>query len=300
MTPLRQRLIEDLRLRGFAKNTQKAYLAAVVKLAEYYRKSPDQVTDEELRRYFLYLTGTKRVSVSALRIALAGIRFFFDHTLRRAMPTLALTRPPNEKKLPVVLSLDEINRILSCVRVRRFRVLLSTIFVCGLRLREGTSLRVSDIDGTRGLLHVQLGKGQRDRYVPLPPEQLEVLRAYWHTHRHPIWLFPGRVMKKTPFERTGPIHASGVDFVFAEALAESGIQKRATVHSLRHSYATHLLEAGVNLRVIQIYLGHSSPTSTAIYTHLTRPSEDHVRAALAPLVAGLSLEREANAPAHKA
>lgn len=243
MTPLRQRLIEDLRLRGFAKKTQKVYLAAVVKLSEYYGKSPDQVTDEELRENFLYLTGTNKASVSALRIALAGIRVFLDHTLRRAMPTLALTRPPNEKKLPVVLSLDEIKRILSCVRVRRFRVLLSTIFVCELQLREGMSLRVNDIDVARALLHVHLAKGQRDRSVPPPPEQLQVLRAHWHTHRHPIWMFPERVIKKTPLEDQRPTGVGMVEQVFAEAVAASGIRKRATIYALRHSHATHLLSA---------------------------------------------------------
>ena len=290
MTPLRQRLIEDLRLHGYALNTQKAYLAAVASLAAFHHKSPDRLTDDELRRYFVYLTETQKVSVSALRIALAGIRFFYDFTLKRTMPTLALTRPPREKRLPVVLSLEEVKAILSCVRLPRFRVLFSTVYVCGLRLREGISLQVGDIDGARGLLHVHQAKGRRDRYVPLPAEQLDLLRAYWRTHRHPRWLFPGRVMKKTPFEQMGPIGVSSVEQVFTEAVAASGIRKHATIHALRHSYATHLLEAGVNLRVIQIYLGHSSPTSTAIYTHLTRPSEDHVRAALAPLMAGLKLD----------
>lgn len=290
MTPLRQRLIEDLRLHGFATNTQKAYLAAVVKLAEHCHLSPDRITDEALRQYFLYLTQTQQVSPSALAIALAGIRFFFTYTLRREMPALALTRPAHERRLPVVLSTEEIRLILSQVRLARFRVLFSTLYVCGLRLREGIQLRVGDIDGARGLLHVHQGKGRRDRYVPLPAEQLEVLRAFWRTHRHPIWVFPGRVIKKTPLEDQRPIGVSMVEQVFAEAVAASAIRKRATIHALRHSYATHLLEAGVNLRVIQIYLGHSSPTSTAIYTHLTRPSEDHVRAALVPLMTGLHLD----------
>ena len=290
MTPLRQRLIEDLRLHGFAATTQKAYLAAVVKLAEHCHTSPDRITDEALRSYFLYLTETKKVSSAALEIALAGIKFFFAYTLRREMPTLALTRPAREQRLPMVLSTEEIRSILSQVRLARFRVLFSTLYVCGLRLREGIHLQVADIDGARGLLHVHQGKGRRDRYVPLPIEQLRLLRAFWRTHRHPIWLFPGRAVKKIPLEQQRPIGVSMVEQVFADAVAASGIRKRATIHSLRHSYATHLLEAGVNLRVIQIYLGHSSPTSTAIYTHLTRPSEDHVRAALAPLMAGLHLD----------
>ena len=225
-----------------------------------------------------------------LRIALAGIRFFFAYTLKREMPTLDLARPAKEKRLPVVLSLEEVQRILSSVRLPRYRVLFSTLYVCGLRLREGIFLRIGDIDGARGLVHVHQGKGHRDRLVPLPQEQLDVLRVFWRTHRHPIWMFPGRVIKSMPLDQTRPISASSVEHVFSEAVAQSGIHKHATIHALRHSYATHLLEAGVNLRVIQIYLGHSSPTSTAIYTHLTRPSEDHVRAALVPLMTGLHLD----------
>jgi site-specific recombinase XerD len=174
------------------------------------------------------------------------------------------------------------------VHTWRYRVCLSTLYACGLRLQEGVRLQVSDIDGARHLLHVRLGKGHKDRYVPLPQRQLEVLRDFWRSHRHPIWLFPSP--RLTPQHRDGPLEVSGMQKAFRAAVQESGIRKPATVHTLRHSYATHLLEAGVNLRVIQAYLGHTSPTTTAVYTHLTRPAEIQVLAVLDPVLAALAAD----------
>jgi len=286
MTPLRQRLLEDLRLRGFAPKTQAAYVGAVRQLAAHYQRPPDQLSEEDLRQYFLYLTDVKRVSASTLTIALSGIKFFYQHTLHRDWPTLALVRARPEKKLPVVLSVEEVQQVLGGVHRWRYRVCLSTLYACGLRLQEGLQLRVSDIDGARHLLHVHLGKGHQDRYVPLPQRQLEVLRDFWRSHRHPVWLFPS-----THAALPAPMEASSVQKAFRAAVKESGINKPATVHTLRHSYATHLLEAGVNLRVIQAYLGHRSPTTTAIYTHLTQRSEAHVLAVLDPVLAALATDR---------
>jgi integrase len=187
---------------------------------------------------------------------------------------LELARPTRENKLPVVLSTDEVCLILGCLRRPHYRVCLTTIYSCGLRLQEGVHLQVSDIDGERKMLHVRHGKGNKDRYVPLPPRLLEMLRGYWRSHRHLLWLFPSA--HQTAPQRNAPMDVSGVQRAFRAALRESGIAKPATVHTLRHSYATHLLEAGINLRVIQAYLGHASPASTAVYTHLTRQSEDRV------------------------
>lgn len=288
MTPLRQRLLEDLRLRGLAPKTQEAYLGAVRQLAAHYQRSPDQLSEEELRQYFLYLTDVKRVSASTLTIALTGIKFFYQHTLQRDWPTFELVRARPERKLPVVLSIEEVQQVLQCVHTWRYRVCLSTLYACGLRLQEGVRLQVSDIDGARHLLHVRLGKGHKDRYVPLPQRQLEVLRDFWRSHRHPIWLFPSPQL--TPQHRDGPMEVSGMQKAFRAAVQESGIRKPATVHTLRHSYATHLLEAGVNLRVIQAYLGHTSPTTTAVYTHLTRPAEIQVLAVLDPVLAALAAD----------
>jgi integrase/recombinase XerD len=274
MTPLRQRMIEDLQLRGLSARTQEMYVRAVRQLAEHYHKSPDCITEEELRDYFLYLKNVKHYSRSASTIALCGIKFFFDHTLKRDWTTLSFVRAPREKKLPVILSRDEVQRLLACVRLPRYRVCLSTIYACGLRLQEGTHLQVRDIDSARMLVHVRHGKGGKDRYVPLPQRTLERLRQYWVTHRHPILIFPapgrGGISLSTA---TAPMPRSSVQGAFREALKDSGIHKQASVHTLRHSWATHLLEAGVNLRLIQAYLGHNSPTTTSVYTHLTARAE---------------------------
>lgn len=285
MTPLRQRMLEDLRLRGFALKTQEAYLGAVRQLAAHYHKPPDQISEEELRQYFLYLTQVKQVAPSTCTIALTGIKFFYQHTLQRDWPTLELIRPPREKKLPAVLSIAEVQSVLNCLHTPRYRVCLSTIYACGLRLQEGVGLQVGDIDGGRHLLHVRGGKGNKDRYVPLPDRTLEMLRDFWRYHRHPTWLFPSP--HQTESSRDTPMDVSGVQRAFRAALQESGVTKPATVHTLRHSYATHLLEAGVNLRIIQAYLGHASPLTTALYTHLTRNLEGQVIEAVNQVLAAL-------------
>lgn len=275
MTRLRQRMIEDMQLRGLSERTRETYLRTVRQLAEYYGKSPDQISEEELRQYFLYLENEKRVSPSTFSQALCGIKFFYEHTLKREWVIFELVRPHREKKLPVVLSAKEVHRILECLYRPRYRVCLSTIYSCGLRLQEGIHLQVKDIDGDRMMLHVRHGKGAKDRYVPLPEATLEMLRQYWGTHQHPALLFPTSVgTTMSPATAIKPIHHSSLQKAFKAALQQSGVRKSATVHTLRHSYATHLLEAGVNLRVIQTYLGHSSLKSTLIYIHLTRKAED--------------------------
>jgi integrase/recombinase XerD len=282
MTALRQKMIEDMQLHSFSERTQDSYLRAVRQLAEYYNKPPDQISEEELRQYFLYLKNVKQASRSTITLALCGIKFFYERTMQRQWATLALVRPQREKKLPVVLSVEEVRQILARVRRWRYRVCLSTIYACGLRLQEGLHLQISHIDGGRQMVHVCHGKGGKDRYVPLPQPILEMLRQYWGTHRDPVWVFPS-----THQTVKGPMDASGLQRAFHGALLDSGVQKPATVHTLRHSYATHLLEAGLNLRIIQTYLGHASPNTTAIYTHLTQPSEDLAIQAVNRVVAGL-------------
>jgi integrase/recombinase XerD len=274
-TPLRQRMIEDMQLRGLATQTQVAYVRAVRQLAEHYNKSPDCISEEELRQYLLYLKNEKRASASAFKIALCGIKFFYERTLQREWVTFDLARPVRQHKLPVVLSVEEVQRILGCLRLPRYRACLGVIYACGLRLREGVFLQVPDIDSDRMVIHVRHGKGNKERYVPLPQGTLLALRQYWVIHRNPVWLFPARPPADvSPAAVTQPMDPSSVQRAFRIALQESGVQKAATIHTLRHSYATHLLEAGVNLRLIQAYLGHSSPASTAIYTHLTREGDD--------------------------
>ncbi len=274
MTKLRERMIEDMQLRGLAENTQKAYMKSVKYLAEYYRKSPDTITEEELRAYFLYLKNTKGVARSTYIVTLSGIKFFYEHTIQREWPILRLVRPQGKKKLPVVLSVAEVQRLLGSIRRLDYRACLSTIYGCGLRGQEGVQLQVRDIDSERMRVHVRNGKGGKERYIPLPRPVLRVLRENWSTHQHAEWLFPSPMKeKKAQSTATQSISIVSMRAAFRAALRECGIEKQATLHSLRHSYATHLLEAGVSLRVIQICLGHSSIRSTAIYTHLTRKTE---------------------------
>jgi len=284
MNALRQKMIEDMQLHGFAERTQEAYLLAVRQLAKHYRKPPDQIGEEELRQYFLFLKNEKHAARATCTIALCGIKFFYERTLGREWKTFEFLRPPKEKKLPVVLSVAEVGQVLGCVHRSRYRVCLTTIYACGLRLLEGVRLQVKDIDGDRQLLHICQGKGGKDRYVPLPSACLKLLRQHWLTHHNSTWLFP------SPFDETHqPMSASGVQRAFRAAVQESGVHKEATVHTLRHSYATHLLEAGVNLRIIQSYLGHASPATTAIYTHMTSNTEAQTRQTIDEMVTSLWL-----------
>jgi site-specific recombinase XerD len=281
-------MIEDMQLRGLADRTQESYLLAVRQLARHYQKSPDQINEEELRQYFLFLKNNKHAARSTCTINLCGIKFFFQSTLGREWKFFEFVRPPKEKKLPVVLSLDEVRCILGCVHLQHYRVCLTTIYTCGLRLLEGVRLQVKDIDGDRKLIHIHHGKGGKDRYIPLPEKSLNMLRQHWLTHRNPLWLFPAmRRPGQTPGQSSQPMGESSVQKAFRAALRESGVHKNATVHTLRHSYATHLLESGLNLRIIQCYLGHASPTTTAIYTHLTSASEMQAVEKINELVAAL-------------
>ena len=267
MTPLRKRMTEDLQLKGYAQATQQAYLHSVGKLARHYGQSPEQVSEEQLRAYFLHLGQVERCSGGTLKIAIAGIRFFFAVTLQRPWPVLGLVRAGKEKKLPVVLSSAEVRTLLGCVRAPVYRACLNTIYACGLRISEGVAVQVADVDGQRKFLRVR-GKGNKVRQVPLSDSTLESLRVFWKFHRSQPWLFAARLQPRSR-DDDGPVDSCNLRQAFKAALLESGIKKEATVHSLRHSYATHLLEAGVQLRLIQEILGHRNPATTAIYTHLT-------------------------------
>ena len=288
MTPLREKMLEDMQLRGLSAGTQKAYVRAVRQLAGHYHKSPGEISEAELRQYFLYLRNEKKVAHSTCKIALCGIRFFYQHTLQQRWPTLTLMRPVKEEKLPVILSQEEVYQLLDCVRRQPYRICLSTIYACGLRLQEGVSLQVAHIDSSRKMVHVHKGKGNKDRYVPLPSRLLEMLRAYWRTHRHPIWLFPAAGRRtNVPISERQHVSGATVYSAFKAALTESAIHKPANIHTLRHSWATHLLEAGVNLRLIQQYLGHRSLKTTARYIHLTRHSQMKAATAIEQLMAEL-------------
>ena len=288
MSELRKRMIECLQLRGLSASTQEAYLRAVRQLSEHYHKSPDQITEEELRQYFLHLKNVKHYARPTTTIAICGIRFFYERTLNQQWTIFNLVRPAPEKKLPVILSRAEVRQILAGIRLPRYKVCLSTIYSCGLRLQEGANLRVADIDSARMMIHVRHGKGAKDRYVPLPERTLQLLRQYWKTHCHPRLLFPAEGRNHITLAlATEPMSKSSVQQAFRAALKASGNNKRASVHTLRHSWATHLLEAGVNLRLIQEWLGHSSPATTSVYTHLTVKATQLGAAAINQLMSDL-------------
>jgi len=287
-TEIARRFLEDLQLHGFAERTQESYMRAVRLLAYHYHKSPDQITEEELRQYFLHLKNDKKWSRASMTLSICGIKFFFEHTLKQNWATFKLVRPAPDKRLPTILTREEVRLILSKVRFLRYRTRLAMIYSCGLRLTEGTHLQVCDVDSSRMLLLIRHGKGGKDRYVPLPQSTLALLREYWKTHCNPTWIFPAPSRSNNKAASADrPMPYCNVQDAFRAALKESGLNKRAAVHTLRHSYATHLLEAGVNLRALQEYLGHNSLQTTARYTHLTEQALQQTHAALNQLMENL-------------
>jgi site-specific recombinase XerD len=261
-------MTEDLQLKGLSPATQQAYLKAVEKLARHYHKSPAEISEEELRAYFLYLAQAEHCARGTMKIAQSAIKFLFAVTLQKHWPVLAIIRPCKEKKLPVVLSRGEVRAVLGCVQAPVYRACLTTIYAGGLRISEGVAVQVTHVDSERKVLLVR-GKGNKDRQVPLSEPTLESLRTFWKLHRSKPWLFPARLQPRSFSTEEGPVDPNNLRYVFNRAVEQSGVKKPATVHSLRHSYATHLLEAGVQLRLIQEILGHRNPSTTAIYTHLT-------------------------------
>jgi integrase len=225
-------MIEDMQLAGYSARTQRNYVAAVGQLFEHCGCTPAHLSEEQLRQYFLYLANERKVSRSTTTIALCGVKFFFERTLKRAWPTLDLIRPRAEKKLPVVLSREEVRRILEQIHNPVYRTCLTTIYSCGLRLLEGAQLQIPDIDSGRMLLHIH-GKGGKDRYVPLADRMLKLLRQCWKIHRSAPWMFPavGGLKAGAPIH---PITGSSLHQAFKSALRRSGISKRAHIHSLRH------------------------------------------------------------------
>jgi integrase/recombinase XerD len=268
---LLHRLATDLRLAGKAERTVEAYTYAARRLARACRKPLAIIDQDDVRTYLAGLAASG-VARGTFSINLCGVRFFFRHTLGRDWHIFDLARPKHDRRLPVVLSRSEVWRILDAVAIPVYRVCLTTIYSCGLRLMEGATLQIPQVDSERMQLHIH-GKGGRDRYVPLPMATLLMLREHWRTHRSPVWLFPAptrKGLKHSIATNAGPLHRSSLQGAFCRAREKAGIRKKAHVHTLRHSYATHLLEDGVNLRVIQAFLGHTSARTTQVYTHLTR------------------------------
>ncbi len=269
-TEWHQKAVKALQLAGKGKSTQDAYVRAMRKLAEFYDKTPDKITEEELVDYFVHRQEVTEWSPATMRICHAGIRFFFTNVLKREWHTLKLAKAKREKRLPAVLSRGEVKKFFSHVTTFHNYAYLKTVYTCGLRLKEGLGLQVSDIDGARNLIHVHGGKGARDRYVPLPKATYRLLKRYWLTHKNEKLIFPavGRGQNRGSVSKK-PMSIGGVQGAFRRAKMDAGIRKRASIHTLRHSYATHLLEAGVNLKVIQKHLGHSNIETTMVYLHLT-------------------------------
>ncbi|HCN66797.1 MAG TPA: site-specific integrase [Candidatus Accumulibacter phosphatis] len=287
MTDWYQKSMNALALNGKAGRTQEAYSRALRMLCEFHGgKSPEEISEAELETYFLHRRNVDHWSANTLRICYCGIRFYFVKVLQRDWNLFNFLRAKSESRLPAVLSREEVRALLACVRTPHNRAYLSTVYACGLRLQEALYLEVSDIDSDRMMIHVHRGKGAKDRFVPLPRATLETLHQHWRSHRHPQLLFPayGRDSRSAA-SATTPMAISSVQGALRSAKSQAGITKRAvSVHTLRHSYATHLLEAGVNLRVIQQNLGHTSLETTMVYLHLTSKGQEEAVARINELM----------------
>jgi site-specific recombinase XerD len=282
-------LQEHLSLRSLSARTREEYARYIRKLAEHCGKDPVLLEEQEIRAYLLYLKTQKNYGPSSMRIATAALTFFFNAVFERGWKLFGKVRSPDRQTLPVVLSREEVHRLLAAVKELRFLVVLQLLYSCGLRVGEAVSLQVSDIPKGQGRIHVRDGKGGKDRVVPLSSLMLKSLKSYWVTHRHPTLIFPGvgRGWRERAVERSAqaeqPMSVSSVQHCFRLACASAGIHVKATPHTLRHSYATHLLEEGVSLRQIASYLGHASLDTTVIYTHLTAVSEGRALQAIEKL-----------------
>jgi site-specific recombinase XerD len=273
MTPLRRRMIEDMRLKNLSPGTIEAYASRVATFARHFGRSPQDLGRDDVRAYLLHLIQKKKVSWSVYNQTLAALRFLYEVTLGRKDVLERIPFPKQPRRLPVVLSLDEVARFFAAVVGIRHRAILMTAYAAGLRLSEVTGLRVEDIDSKRMVIRVRQAKGRKDRYVMLSPRLLTLLREYWKAARPTEWLFPGDAPGQ-------PISGKAVYMVCVQAARTAGLGKHVTVHTLRHSFATHLLEAGTDLRTIQVLLGHRKLETTAVYIHVSPAT---VQATCSPL-----------------
>jgi integrase/recombinase XerD len=281
MTGLRKRMLEELQRRNYSTNTIRPYLYAVEDFARYFGKSPDKLGQEDLRQYQLHLLNDCKLTVETIAGRISAIRFFFVKVLRRRYRSIDLIYPKRPERLPIILSEEEVSRLIESASNSYHRVILMLLYGTGLRREELSRLKLTDIDSQRMVIHVRQGKGNRDREVTLSPRLLEVLRAYWRWRKPKIYLFPSHQRKR----KEQPISAKTVYHAVREAARRAGIKKRVTPHLLRHSWATHLLERGTDLKTIQVLLGHVDLESTTIYLHL---SQRHLQAIHNP-VDGLSV-----------
>ena len=273
------RMAEDLHLGGMSERTHAGYLRAVRKLADYSQTAPDNISEDHLRRFFLHMKNDLHYAHGTLRVAYSGIKFFYTRTCPRDWQTLRQMKLQHVKSLPEVITRKQVLQIVLAANTQRMAVYFWTVYSLGLRMQEGLNLQVGDIDAERGMVHVHRGKGAKDRYIPLPTSTLTLLRQYWPTHRHPKLLFPadGRdhqlATNKHASMATTPMSPTAVQGAIKKITQQIDFGKKVSLHTLRHSYATHLLEAGVSLKAIQKYLGHSSLQTTMIYLHLTDSAE---------------------------
>jgi len=262
MTALRQRMIDDLQLRNYAPGTIDAYVRHVAEFAKYFGQSPDQLGPEQIRQYQLYLIRQKKAAWGTFNQVVCALRFFYQITLGRPSIVEQVPFPKQPRRLPVVLSQSEVRAVLEAKSNLKHRAILNTLYASGLRVSEVTNLQVTDIDSARNLIRVRQGKGRKDRKVMLSPNLLTLLREYWKAYRPAHWLFPG--MKPDQ-----PLDRCSVYLICKQAGDSAGLTKTVTPHVLRHSFATHLLEAGTDLRTIQLLLGHRNLKSTALYVHVS-------------------------------
>jgi integrase/recombinase XerD len=267
---LRQRMSRDLQLRGMAKRTHDGYLREVRKLACYYMTSPDLLTEQQVGDYLLYLINERNFAPGSLSVAYSGIKFFYTYTEPRDWAVLMKLRLPKQKTLPSVMTIAEVHQLIAAVKQHRNKAYFWTVYSLGLRLEEGLNLQVGDLDAKRMMVHIHRGKGAKDRYLPLPESTLGILRRYWSTHRNPTFLFPaiGRD-KLSGSTATRPMDATTVQGCIKRVVEQLGFKKKLSTHTLRHSVATHLFEAGVSLVWLQKFLGHSNLQTTLIYLHVT-------------------------------
>jgi integrase/recombinase XerD len=268
MTELRRRMDDDMLARGFADRTRESYLWAVTRLARFYRRSPDQISDAEIQAYLVHLLRDRQLSWSTCNIVVNGLRFFYHTTLKHDRTTFTIPSPRQSGKLPVVLSREEVQRLISHATNPRHRTMLMTTYAAGLRLSEVLHLQVNDIDSARMTIRVVQGKGGKDRYTLLSARLLDALRAYWKVERPKDWLFPAR--SRGP---SRPMDPSSLQKAYQGAKRRAGVTKPGGIHTLRHCFATHLLESGVDLHTIQRLLGHGHLSTTTRYFQLTRHTQ---------------------------
>jgi len=272
LSPLRQRMIEDMSLRNLAPRTQEAYIRGCRKLAAFLRRSPDTATAEDIRLFQLHLA-EQGVSICTRNRTMTGIAFLFRVTLRRPEIADGIEYIAEPQKIPLVLSPEEVRRLLGAAPGFKYRLLLSLTYGCGLRASEVVSLKISDIDSAQMVIRIEQGKGRKDRYVMLPPALLDMLRQWWKAARPQGWLFPGR-------PPVNPLTYRQLNRIFHLAAEAAEIRKGATLHTLRHSFATHLLESKLDIRMIQALLGHKRLDTTA---HYTRVATDLISKVVSPL-----------------